>query len=101
MHTCYGWRSDSCILIVATRLDVVSLYILVLILEKMLFKVTKKSYLKYIKMLFKSNSLLDDFLLISEGFLVNVLIAEGVEPLPGAAGDKGMAPPVPLGTAGW
>lgn len=52
-------------------------------------------------MLFKSNSLLDVFVLISEGFLVNVLIAEGVEPLPSAAGDKGMAPPVPLGIAGW
>lgn len=67
----------------------------------MLFKVTKKSYFKYLKMLFKSNSLLDDFVLISKGFLVNVLIAEGVEPLPNAAGDKGMAPPVPLGIAGW
>lgn len=52
-------------------------------------------------MLFKSNALIDDFLLISEGFLINVLIVEGVELLPGAAGDKGMAPPVPLGTAGW
>lgn len=49
MHTCYGWRSDSCILIVATRLDVVSLYILVLILEKMLFKVTKKKLFKVFK----------------------------------------------------
>lgn len=39
--------------------------------------------------------MLDDFLLISEGFLVNVLITEGVEQLPGAAGDKGMVPPVP------